>query len=56
MTLTPEQLKEFEAVTRPVVEFLNNNCHPHATMTVNCTGAEILEGSSFFRTEDYLKD
>lgn len=56
MVLTPDQLKEFEAVTRPVIEFLSNNCHSHVLMTIDCTGAEIFEASCCFRTEEYLED
>jgi len=56
MVLTPEQRKEFETVTRPVIEFLNNNCHPNVSVTVDCTRAELSEGVCSFHTEDYLRD
>lgn len=29
MRLSDEQRHEFETVTKPVIEWLNKNCHPH---------------------------
>ena len=43
MTLTEQQRKEFEAVTRPVIEWLNNNCHPHVSAVIEPTRAELLK-------------
>lgn len=56
MILTQEQLKEFEDVTRPLIKFLNDHFHPHVTVIVDNTSAELSEGIATFRTEDYLKD
>lgn len=56
MIFTPEQRAEFEAVSRPLVEFLNNNCHPHVTVVVSTTHAELSEGVCAFTTMDYVKD
>jgi hypothetical protein len=56
MILTEGQQKEFEDVTRPVIEWLNNNCHPHVNVIVCTTRAEFLEGIAGFTTFDYLKD
>ena len=56
MTFTEEQRKEFEEAARPLIKFLNDNCHPHVTVVVDCTTAELSEGVCSFRTEDYLKD
>lgn len=56
MSLTDQQRKEFEAVTRPVIEWLNANCHPHVTAVVDPVSAELLEGVCAFRTTDYVRD
>lgn len=56
MILTPQQREEFEKVTRPVVEFLNYNCHPHVTVVIDCTTVELSEGVCAFTTMDYVKD
>lgn len=54
--MTREQMKEFEPLAREVIKWLNNNCHPHVTVIIDQTGAEILEGLASFPTTDYLKD
>lgn len=56
MIFTEEQKKEFEKVSRPLIEFMNKNCHPHVSTIVDCTHAEILEGVCSFSTNDYIKD
>ena len=56
MTMTEKQRQEFEAVTRPVIEWLNNNCHPHVTVVIDTTHVELSEGVCAFTTHDYLRD
>lgn len=56
MTLTEQQRKEFEAVTRPVIEWLNNNCHPHVAAMIEPTSAELVEGVTYYPTNDYVRD
>ena len=56
LKLNEKQRKEFEEVTRPVIKFLNDNCHPHVTVIISPTHAELTEGVCSFPTEDYIKD
>lgn len=56
MTLTAEQQAQFEALTRPIIKWVNDNGHPHTTILVTTTGAELLEGVEAFTTHDYIKD
>ena len=56
MILNKEQHGEFEKVVRPLIKWLNDNCHPHITVIVDCGRAEILEGVTAFTTDDYIKD
>lgn len=57
MIANKQQQKEFEALTRPVIEWLNNNCHPHVSVIVTPTNAELVEGvCSTGEILDYLKD
>lgn len=56
MILNEEQRKEFEEKTRPVIEFLNNNCHPHTQVVISTDHSELLEGVCAYKTEDYIKD
>ena len=54
--MTGEQRSEFEAVTRPVIEWLNANFHPHVTVVVTPISAELSEGTIAYTTHDYLRD
>lgn len=56
MILNEMQRREFEAVTRPVMEWLNKNCHPHVSVVVEPTSAELSEGIASVRTNDYIPD
>lgn len=50
-------LTEFEQVVRPVIKWLNENMHPHVTVIVTPTNAELLEGvRSTGQIMDYVKD
>lgn len=48
--------EEFENICKPVMEWLNNNCHPHTIIAITQTDAELLEGVCFFKTTEYLID
>ena len=56
MTLTEQQRMEFEAVTRPVIEWLNKNCHPHVSVVIEPTTAELSEGVCAVQTNNYIRD
>lgn len=56
MELTKEQQREFEDAVRPVIQWLNNNCHPHNSIIITNLSAEIVCGEYMYRTEDYLLD
>jgi hypothetical protein len=56
MTLNEQERKEFEAVTRPVIKWLNDNCHPHVQVVIEPTRAELLEGVVAYPTNDYIRD
>lgn len=56
MILTKEQLLSFEEAAKPLVKWLNDNCHPHVTAIVEATRAELLESSCCIPIEEFLKD
>lgn len=52
-----EEQLQFEEVVRPVIKWLCENCHPHHTIIITPTNAELLEGSCSTGTIlDYVKD
>lgn len=56
MILTDEQHKEFEEASKPLIKFLCENFHPHVTVIVEPSGAEILEGSASIKCEEFILD
>ena len=56
MFITKEQRLEFEDACKPLVKWLNENCHPHMTVVVHSCGAELLEGIATASIEEFLKD
>lgn len=56
MTIIEEQHREFEELTRPLMKWLNENCHPHVTVIVSTTSAELTEGVCAIHTNDYVRD
>lgn len=56
MTLNEEKRQEFEALARPLIKFLNDNTHPHCSIHIDTTSAELVEGVSAFHTKDYILD
>jgi hypothetical protein len=56
MILTKEEIKEFETITRPLIEWLNGRGHPHFTAIIDNGRAELTEGKCSFVTDDYIMD
>lgn len=54
--MSDQQREEFEAVTRPVIEWLNKNCHPHVTAVIDTTHAQLSESIIAYATLDYVRD
>lgn len=40
----------------PVIKWMNDNCHPHTTIIVTPTSAELVEGTIAFTTLKHVKD
>jgi hypothetical protein len=55
MTLSVEQRRQFEEASRPLMRWLGENCHPHATVIVDSGTAELVEGAAVFNTEEYIR-
>lgn len=48
---------DFEAVARPVLKYLCEHHHPHMTVLITPTTAELVEGvKSIGEVMDYVKD
>lgn len=51
-----ELQQEFERIARPMIEWLNAHYHPHITVIITPTHAELLAGEMAFQTFDYVRD
>lgn len=52
-----DKVKEFEQLARPMMQYLCENHHPHVTVVVTPTNAELLEGKmSTGQIMDYVRD
>ena len=56
MILTEQQQQELETASRPLIEWLNKNCHPHVTAIVEPGRVELMEGVCSIPIEDYIPD
>ena len=44
MKITPDQIEALREAVLPLMQWLNDNCHPHCTVMVNSERIEIVEG------------
>ena len=56
MILTPEQREEMLNAAKPLIKWLNENCHPHCKVIVEPVNIELVEGIAAHGTEEFLKD
>lgn len=46
----------FKAASKPLIQWLNENANPHASVIIDCTGSVLLVGEIAFNTKEFLKD
>ena len=55
--MTHEQMESFKQAALPLIQWLNENVHPHHTAVVTQTSAELLESQySTGQILDYVQD
>jgi len=47
--------QSFEKAAKPMIEWLNNNCNPHAKVIIDCSWAELLMGEMSIKNEEFIK-
>ena len=55
MILTTVQQQTMLDAAKPLIKWLNENCHPHCTAKVDQVSVELLEGIATNRTEEFLE-
>lgn len=48
--------EDFENAVRPLIKWMSETQHPHTTLIINSTSAELVEGIKVIETTEYLKD
>ena len=56
MTLTQEQQQAMLEAAKPLIKWMNENCHPHCTAHVDQNNIELTEGIATNRTDEFLRD
>lgn len=56
MILSGSQIQEFDDLTAPVIKWLNENCHPHVSVHIDNASAELAEGITRTRHEEFWRD
>lgn len=54
--MTEEQQKSFCEAAKPLIKWLAENVHPHHSVIVTSTDAELVTSESYFKTEEFLID
>jgi len=50
------ELDLFEIACEPLIKYLNNHMHPHASVIVTTASAELKEGVKSYCTEKFIND
>lgn len=48
--------KSFAEAAEPMMKWINEHGHPHATVIIDCTHAEFLSGEIVHATDKFVKD
>jgi len=56
MIMTKEQIEKFQELSKPLMKYLCDEFHPHVSVIITPTTAEISSGSHSFQTSEFVKD
>ena len=59
MVLNKEEIAKFQEAVKPLIKFLNDNpqtYHPHVKIIIDNGSAELVEGSVYFPTDEFICD
>ena len=51
-----EQGEEFDKLADAMIKYLNDNHHPHTTIIIDNSSAELVVGERCYRTEKHWRD
>jgi hypothetical protein len=56
MNLSEKQQSEFEQLSKQLIKWLCENCHPHCLIIIEPTSAELLEGQISIANSEFVAD
>ncbi len=56
MTITEEQQMSMLEAAKPLIKWMNENCHQHCTALVDQMRIELVEGIATNATKEFLRD
>ena len=56
MILTEKQTKEMLEAAKPLIKWMNHNCHPHMEAVVDQYTVELKESLALEKTDEFLRD
>ena len=56
MAITEEQQLTMLEAAKPLIKWMNENCHPHCTALVDQMRIELVEGIATNATKEFLRD
>ena len=56
MTITKKQMNEMLEMAKPLIKWINENCHPHCECIVDMTTVKLVEGVAANKTDEFIKD
>jgi hypothetical protein len=55
MTIQDEKAKEMLEAAKPLIKWINENCHLHTVAHVTCVDVELVEGVAYEKTYEFLR-
>lgn len=56
MIISAEQQASMLEAAKPLIAWMNENCHPHCAARVDQNTIELTEGVATNRTDEFLRD
>jgi len=56
MVVSKEQFASLLEAAKPLIKWLNDNCHPHCEAIVDQDSVRLVEDVAKNRTDEFLKD
>lgn len=56
MILTKEQQAALLEASKPLIKWINDNCHPHCAVFVDQGSSTVIEDVARVQTSEFIKD